>query len=155
MSIKPRLAIASLAVSAAAFISLVASEGYSDKAIIPVPGDVPTIGFGTTGGVKMGDTITAPKALARALADVQKFEGAVRECVTVPLHQYEYDAYINLSYNIGTGAFCRSTLVKRLNAFDYQGACEQILLWDKFKGKPLRGLTIRRKAEYLECVGDT
>lgn len=153
MSINNRFAIASLALSAAAFITLVSSEGYSDKAIIPVPGDVPTIGFGTTGGVKMGDTITAPKALARALADVQKFEGAVRACVTVPLHQYEYDAYINLSYNIGPGAFCRSTLVKRLNAFDYPGACEQILRWDKFKGKPLRGLTIRRKAEYLQCVG--
>jgi lysozyme len=148
-----RVVISSLALSAAAFIALVSSEGYTDKAIIPVPGDVPTIGFGTTGGVKIGDTITAPKALARALSDVQKFEGAVRECVTVPLHQYEYDAYINLSYNIGTGAFCRSTLVQRLNAFDYQGACEQILRWDKFNGKPLRGLTIRRKSEYLECLG--
>ena len=153
MSIKPRLAIASLAVSAAAFISLVASEGYSDKAIIPVPGDVPTIGFGTTGGVNMGDTTTPPKALARAFVDVQKFEGALKQCVTVPLHQYEYDAFIRLAYNIGSGAFCRSTLVKRLNSLDYAGACQQILVWDKFRGKPLRGLTLRRQAEYQQCIG--
>lgn len=153
MSARQRTAIASLAVSAAAFIALVAHEGYSDKAIIPVPGDVPTLGFGTTGGVKLGDATTPPKALARAFVDVQKFEGALKQCVTVPLHQYEYDAFIRLAYNIGSGAFCRSTLVKRLNSFDYAGACQQILVWDKFRGKPLRGLTLRRQAEYQQCIG--
>lgn len=153
MSARQRTAIASLAVSAAAFIALVAHEGYSDKAIIPVPGDVPTLGFGTTGGVKLGDTTTPPKALARAFVDVQKFEGALKQCVTVSLHQYEYDAFIRLAYNIGSGAFCRSTLVKRLNSSDYAGACQQILVWDKFRGKPLRGLTLRRQAEYQQCIG--
>lgn len=118
-----------------------------------MPGDVPTIGFGTTGGVNLGDKITPPKALGRALTDVQKFEGAIKQCVTVPLHQHEYDAYVSLTYNIGAGAFCKSTLVKKLNAGDYSGACEQILVWDKFKGKPLRGLTIRRQEEYKKCTG--
>jgi lysozyme len=118
-----------------------------------VPGDVPTIGFGTTGGVKMGDTITPGKALGRALTDIQKFEGAIKQCVTVPLHQHEYDSYLSLAYNVGSGAFCRSTLVKKLNAFDYAGACQQILVWDKFKGQPLRGLTLRRQAEYKQCMG--
>ena len=49
-----RYAVASLTLSAAAFVSLLVSEGYTDKAIIPVKGDVPTYGFGTTEGVKIG-----------------------------------------------------------------------------------------------------
>ena len=149
-----RTKVGALALSAAALVGLALHEGYSDKAIIPVPGDVPTIGFGTTEGVKMGDRITAPQALARKLADVQKFEGALKQCVKVPLHQYEYDAYISLSYNIGSAAFCSSTLVRLLNQERYEEACRQILRWDRFKGEPLRGLTIRREAEFKQCMGD-
>lgn len=141
--------------SAVGLVAILLHEGYSEKAIEPVPGDVPTIGFGTTEGVKMGDRITPPKAVARALADVQKFEGALRKCVKVPLSQGEYDAYVNLAYNIGPKAFCGSTLVVKLNAQDYAGACSEILKWDKFQGKPLRGLTLRRQEEYRMCTGDT
>lgn len=141
-----------MSLSAAALVGIVTHEGYSDKAYIPVPGDVPTIGFGTTEGVKEGDTITPPKALQRALTDITKFEGALRQCVKVPLSQGEYDAFVSLSYNIGSGAFCNSTLVKKLNASDYTGACNEILRWDKFQGKPLRGLTIRRQQEYKLCL---
>lgn len=148
-----RTQLASLTLSAAALVGIALHEGYRDNAYIPVPGDVPTIGFGTTDGVKLGDRTTPPQALARALQDVQKFEGALKQCVTVPLHQHEYDAYISLSYNIGSGAFCGSTLVRKLNAGDYAGACKEILRWDKFKGKPLRGLTLRRQQEYRLCTG--
>lgn len=149
-----RSLVAGLALSASALVGIALNEGYSDHAITPVPGDVPTIGFGTTAGVKPGDKITPPMALARALTDVQKFEGALKKCVHVPLSQNEYDAYIDLAYNIGSGAFCASTLVKKLNAQDYAGACAEILNWDKFKGKPLRGLTVRRQAEYRKCMGE-
>ena len=149
----PRKAIAGLSLSAAALVGLLVQEGYREKAYTPVPGDVATIGFGTTGGVKLGDTTTPTKALVRSLADVQKFEGALKQCVTVPLHQHEYDAFNSLAYNIGSGSFCRSTLVRKLNSFDYAGACQQILAWDKFKGQPLRGLTLRRQKEYRECMG--
>ena len=148
-----RIAIAALSLSAVAFGGLVAYEGYSPTAYVPVKGDVPTIGFGTTEGVKPGDTITPPQAVQRALRDVSKYEGAIRQCVKVPLHQYEYDAYVSLAYNIGPGAFCGSTLVKRLNAGDYEGACAEILRWDRFKGKPLAGLTKRRQQENARCRG--
>jgi lysozyme len=77
----------------------------------------------------------------------------MKRCVKVPLHQYEYDAYLSLTYNIGEGAFCRSTLVRKLNAGDYEGACKQILRWNNFQGRPLRGLTIRREKEYAMCIG--
>jgi lysozyme len=149
-----RAPIVGLGISGIALVGLLVAEGYRDTAYIPVAGDVPTIGFGTTQNVRMGDKITVPQALNRALDDVQKFEGAMKRCVKVPLHQYEYDAYVSLTYNIGEGAFCRSTLVRKLNAGDYTGACEQILRWDNFQGKPLRGLTIRREKEYKQCIGN-
>ncbi len=157
-----RLAPLFLALSAAALVGIATHEGYSDKAIIPVPGDVPTIGFGTTEGVKLGDRITPPKALARALADVQKFEGALKQCVSVPLHQYEYDAFVSLAYNVGPTAFCGSTLVRKLNAGDYPGACDEILRWRFFQGKDCAlavnqklcgGLWTRRQAEAKQCAG--
>lgn len=148
---RSRTALAALAFSAAGLVGLAQYESYTSKAVIPIPGDVPTIGFGTTEGVHMGDTITPPVALARALRDVQKFEGAIKRCVTVPLYQSEYDAYTQLAYNIGSGAFCSSTLVEMLNAGDYTGACAQISRWDRASGRVVRGLTIRRAQERALC----
>jgi lysozyme len=148
-----RTQLAGLSLSAAALVGIALHESYTSQAIIPVPGDKPTIGFGTTEGVKLGDSITPPKALQRALQDVQQFEGAIKRCVKVPLHQREYDAYTSLTYNIGQAAFCNSTLVRKLNAEDYEGACKEILRWDRFQGKPLAGLTKRRQAEFQQCVG--
>ena len=148
-----RVQVAALSASAVALVGLAVHEGYREEAYTPVPGDVPTIGFGTTQGVRLGDKTNPVEALQRALADMQKFEGAIKRCVTVPLHQHEYDAYLSLSYNIGSGAFCSSTLVKLLNQGQYKAACDQILRWDKFKGKPLRGLTIRREKEHKQCLG--
>lgn len=149
-----RMLLASLTLSATALVGLVVHEGWSERPIQPLPGDKLTIGFGTTDGVKPGDRITPPQALVRALQDVQKFEGALKQCVKVPLHQYEYDAYVSLSYNIGSKAFCGSTLVRKLNAGDYPGACAEILRWNRFRGQPIRGLTIRREAEYRQCMGE-
>ena len=145
--------IATISLSATALVALLLHEGYRENAYTPVAGDVPTIGFGTTSGVKLGDRTTPEKALQIAMRDVQAFEGAIKECVTVALHQWEYDAYTSLAYNIGPNAFCRSTLVRRLNAGDYVGACNQILRWDQFKGKPLAGLTKRRNEEHRKCLG--
>ncbi|HEY6044933.1 MAG TPA: lysozyme [Nitrosospira sp.] len=151
--IKPRTAIAAFTLSASAFVGLTVLEDYRPAAYLPTKNDVPTIGFGTTEGVKLGDTITPPKALSLALRDVQKFEGALKQCVTVPLYQHEYDAYISLTYNIGAGAFCVSTLVKKLNAGEYEAACTEIKRWNRQAGKVLPGLTNRREAEYRQCMG--
>lgn len=148
-----RKAIAGLCLSAAGLVYVVGYEGYCGTACIPVKGDVPTIGFGTTEGVKLGDKTTPHAALARALRDASKFEGAIKQCVTVPLYQHEYDAYTSLAYNIGPTAFCNSTLVKKLNAGEYRAACMEILRWDKFKGKPLAGLSKRREGEKNMCLG--
>lgn len=152
-TVRARVGIAALVLSAAGLVGITQWEGYTDRAVIPVPGDVPTIGFGTTEGVKLGDKITPPVALKRALSDVQKFEGSIKRCVTVPLHQYEYDAYTSLAYNIGPGAFCSSTLVRKLNAGDYAGACAEISKWVRAGGRVVQGLVNRRTAERAQCEG--
>jgi lysozyme len=145
--------IAALSLSAAAFVGILTYEGYKESAYIPVPGDVPTIGFGTTDGVKMGDRTNPVAAVNRAIVDVAQFEGAIKQCVKVPLYQYEYDAYVSLAYNIGSGAFCRSTLVRKLNKEDYTGACYEILRWNKMGNQVLPGLTRRRQGEFIKCMG--
>ena len=158
-----RRTVAGLSLSAAALVGILLHEGYTDRAVIPVKGDVPTIGFGATTGVRIGETTTPPKALARALTDLQQFEGALKQCVTVPLAQHEYDALVSFSYNVGSHAFCQSTLVKKLNAEDYAGACSELLRWRFFQGKDCAlpanarlcgGLAKRREAEYRQCIGE-
>lgn len=148
-----RTPVAALTLSAAAIVGIAVHESYRSDAYIPVAGDVPTIGFGSTSNVKMGDKITVDRALVRLLNDASSFERAVKRCAPVPMYQYEFDAYVSLTYNIGEGAFCRSTLTKKLNQLDYAGACNEILRWDKFQGRPLAGLTKRRQEEYRKCIG--
>ena len=148
-----RLKPALLALSASALVGIAVHEGYRGEAYRPLAEDVPTIGFGTTEGVEMGDRITPERALVRLLQDANKFERAVRRCAPVPMYQHEFDAYVSLTYNIGEGAFCRSTLVKLLNQQKYEEACQQILRWDKFKGRSLPGLTKRRQEEFKQCLG--
>lgn len=173
-----RSLIAVLVLSAAGLVGIAVDESYTSTAIPdPVKGTaVPTIGFGTTGpDVTMRSTTTPPKALARLLTDAQKFEGGLKRCVKVPLYQHEYDAYLNLSYNIGLGksgvvdGFCESkrggpsTLVARLNAGDYQGACDAILMWKKSGNvdcsipgnKVCPGLWKRRLRLHQQCLGNT
>ncbi len=147
-----RQELAALTLSATALIAIVYHEGYRENAYIPVAGDVPTIGYGTTKGVQLGDKTDPLSALSTAHRDIKTFEGAIKSCVKVPLYQWEYDAYTSLAYNIGGSAFCNSTLVRMLNAGRYEDACTQILRWDKFQGKPLAGLTKRRNEEYRRCM---
>jgi lysozyme len=130
---RSRLPIAALALSALGLVGILTREDIKLEAYPdPVHGTaVPTIGAGSTEGVRMGDTITPLEAVARAAREVQVYENALRGCVTVPLYQHEFDAFIELSHNIGARAFCTSTIVRRLNAEDYAGACEAILMWKR------------------------
>lgn len=153
-----RLRVATLALSAAGLVGIVSHESFTSTAVIPIPGDRPTYGFGNTfkadgSPVKMGDTITPPKAVRLAVDHIAKDEAVLRKCITAPMYQHEYDAYVSLTYNIGHVAFCNSTLVEKLNTLDYAGACREILRWDKFKGKQVRGLANRRTDEFKRCVG--
>nr|DAI76081.1 MAG TPA: lysozyme [Caudoviricetes sp.] len=152
---KARLVAAALSLSAAGLLGLTSYEGYRETAYLPTPNDVPTVGFGSTDGVKLGDRVTVPEALSRLRNDVEKAESALVQCVHVPLNQGEYDAFTSLAFNIGAKAFCGSTLVKRLNAGDYAGACSEIRRWVYQGGKKLPGLVKRRESEYLTCIGES
>lgn len=152
-----RKSLAALTLSASAFVGLAVSEGYTDRAVQPLPGDKWTNGFGSTTNedgspIKPGQATNPVRAMNRMLVDVQRFEGAVRQCVHVPLTQAEYDAHLSLAYNIGAANFCGSTLVKRLNALDYAGACAEILRWNRFQGIPIEGLIQRRQREHAQCM---
>jgi lysozyme len=151
---KARILVASLTLSASAFVGLAVHEGYRDTAYIPVKGDVPTIGFGDTHGVKPGDKTDPIRALIRLSQHAESFQADLRKCIgDVPMHQHEWDAIVSWAYNVGTGAACKSTLVRKLQAGDYAGACRELLRWNRFKGQPLPGLTIRRQSEFRQCMG--
>ena len=149
--------VAGLTLSAVALIGIANHEAFRSRAYDDGVG-VQTIGFGTTAGVKPGDTITVERALIRLGQDVGVFEQEMRRCIgDVPLYQHEWDAYVSLAYNIGYGGFCKSTIVRRLKQSppDYAGACEAILMWNKAGGKVWPGLVKRRQAEYQQCRGIT
>lgn len=149
-----RTAIATMVLAASTLVGIAVHEGYKDEAYIPVVGDVPTLGFGSTGNVRMGDRTTPVRSLVRLLDEIDSvYAQGVRKCVSVPLHQYEFGAFVSLAYNIGVGAFCGSTLVKKLNAEDYSGACAEIDRWNRQGGKVLRGLVNRRAEERKICEG--
>lgn len=133
-------------------INLISSfEGCELKAYL-CPAKVWTIGFGTTvypNGVKVkkGDSYTLEQAKQFKAHDLKRFEKTVNDLVKVPLTQNQFDALVSLTYNIGTGAFEKSTLLKKLNAGDYQGAADQFTVWNKGGGKVLQGLVNRRAKE--------
>ena len=116
------------------------------------PANVWTIGIGTTiypnsVKVKKGDKCTLEQAHEYLAHDMIEFEKTVNDSVKVPLSQNQFDALVSLTYNIGSGAFKNSTLLKKLNAKDYSGAADQFLVWNKGGGKVLKGLVRRREAE--------
>lgn len=111
------------------------------------PADVWTIGFGTTAGVKPGQTITKERAEELLREDVKRFEAQVLRLVKVPLTQGQHDALVSFVYNLGAGNLSNSTLLRLLNAGDYAGAAAQFDRWNKAGGKVLAGLVRRRAAE--------
>lgn len=150
----PRTSIVALCVSAVCLVGIAGYEGYRGEAYRDVTG-IPTIGYGDTAGVKIGQKTTPDRALVQLLASANKHAGAVRQCVKVPLYQHEFDAYVSLAYNIGPAAFCGSTLVKKLNTGrQYAEACKEILRWNKAGGQVVPGLTKRRQTEYRMCMGE-
>jgi len=149
-----RTLVASLTLSASALVGLAVHEGYRDEAYIPVKGDRPTLGFGDAQGVKPGDKTDPVRALIRLNQQADVFQQQMRRCIgDVPMYQYEWDSIISWSFNVGSQAACGSTLVKKLQSFDYAGACKELLRWDRFNGAPLAGLTKRRQEEYKLCMG--
>ena len=126
-------------------------EGCKLKAYL-CPAKVWTIGYGHTAAaghpnVVAGMTITQKQADAILANDLVKFETAVTEMVTVSLTQDQFDVLVDLAYNIGPGALKASTLMKRVNAEEFDRVPEELLKWTKRGRKVLPGLVRRRHAE--------
>ena len=117
------------------------------KAYLPTPNDVWTIGYGHTGTAYEGQVITKAEAERLLRQDLAWVRRAIARYVTVPLSQEQYDALASFIFNVGEGAFASSTLLRKLNAYDYAGAANEFPRWNKQKGKALLGLTRRRLAE--------
>ncbi|ANL84689.1 lysozyme [Rhizobium phaseoli] len=128
-------------------------EGVSTKAYRDIVG-VPTICFGETRGVKMGDTATMDECKAMLGDALVEFEDNMRACLTNPdkIPDKPYVSFLSLSYNIGSRAFCRSTVARKANAGDLVGACNAILAWNMAGGRVIKGLTLRRQEERRMCL---
>jgi lysozyme len=94
-----------------------------------------------------GDTCTAEQADTWLKEDCQLAESTIRTAVKQPLNQGQYDALVSFIFNLGSGNFLKSTLLKKLNAGDYVGMADEFGRWINVNGIPLPGLTRRRAAE--------
>lgn len=121
-------------------------EAYLDSV------DVPTIGYGHTRGVKLGQTITQEQADAFLEEDIHEFELAIQRLVHVNLTQNQFDALVSFTFNLGIGSLKQSTLLKKLNAGDITGAANEFNRWVYAGGKKLTGLVKRRSAERLMFI---
>lgn len=112
-----------------------------------------TIGIGSTVyedgiRVKEGDKISSGKAIALLSHYLRRFENVVNSLLTAKLEQCQFDAVMSFVYNVGTGAFSRSTLLKKINADpDDLTIPKEFSKWCKARGKVIMGLKVRRNAE--------
>ncbi|MBO5523436.1 MAG: glycoside hydrolase family protein [Roseburia sp.] len=114
-----------------------------------------TIGYGHTSGVKKGMTITEAQAEAYLKGDLGTAENAVNGKVTYSIKQNQFDALVSFTYNVGSGNFGSSTLLKKLNQGDITGAANEFDKWNKAGGKVLEGLVRRRAAEKAMFLNGT
>ena len=131
-------------------------EGYRAKPYL-CPAGVPTIGYGSTyyadkRKVTLEDQ-PMEEGAARALLMVELehtyLPGVLRNCPVLATNERRCNAIVDYAYNLGVGRLQTSTLKRKINAQDWDGVQEQLMLWTKGGGKVLPGLVARRKAECL------
>jgi len=136
------------------------TEGFEGCRLIAYPdpgtgGDPWTIGYGHTGpDVHPGMTITLEQAEDLLAQDVKRAEADVNAKLTVKVNQEEFDALVDFAFNCGCGNLNNSTLLKKLNAGDFEGAAQEFLKWDMAAGHHMAGLLKRRQAEELLFLKD-
>lgn len=142
---KVSAAVLALAVTVVAGFEGLRTEAYRD------PVGIPTICYGETAGVRMGDTATPDQCMARLRLRLAEFGAEISGCLPPDLPPQTHAAFISLAYNIGPTAFCRSTLSKKARAGDLAGACAEIPRWRFAAGQALLGLSVRRLTERQLC----
>lgn len=161
-----RIAVGLLSISAAGFAAWQASEGYTDHAVIPTKGDVPTIGHGSTRWedgrpVRMGETITRPRAevLARSLNSQAEKQFAA-SLPGVKLYQAEFDIYMDFVGQYGIGTWLKGSPRRDLLAGNYAQACQDLLKYRYAAGfdcstpgnKRCWGVWARQLERHAKCM---
>lgn len=149
---KLRLASAALAATLAIATPFVA--GYEGRSLVAYvdPVGIPTICYGHTADVKLGQTKTAAECDALLAGELGRAIEAVNRLTSVDLPDTRRAALASFVYNAGEGAFARSTMLRKLNAGDTRGACDELRRWVMSGGKKLGGLVRRREAERDLCL---
>lgn len=166
MSLRNKVAVGLLTLSAAGFATWVKHEGFTDHAVIPTKGDVPTIGHGSTRWedgtpVSMDDTITPARAdvLARAL-NSQAEKDFAKSLPGVALSQDEFDLYMDFIGQYGITNWRKSSMRRELLAGNYLKACDSLLQWKRAAGydcstpgnKRCSGVWTRQLERHSKCL---
>lgn len=168
---KARVIVAALSLSAAGLIGLVRQEGYTERAVIPTKGDVPTVGFGSTKHssgepVRMGDHTDPVRALIAAGEHIGAEERRFRASMPgVALTQGEYDLYMDFVYQYGTGNWSSSSMRRHLQAGRYRDACDSLLQWRRQAGRDCalpvnwgpngcKGVWTRQQERHAKCLAE-
>lgn len=114
--------------------------------------NIPTVCYGETEGVKVGDHYTKQQCLDMLAAKLPRYWAEIAKCIKVPTSDNENIAYTSFSYNVGSGGFCKSTTLRKLNQGDHAGACHAMASWDRAGGKEVKGLQNRRASEIKICL---
>jgi len=146
----------SLGAAAGLAVAVVAaSEGIRQAAYLD-PVGIPTVCFGETRGVKLGQKYSRAECEAMLRGRLEEFNAGVEACVTRPLTDTRRVAFVSFAYNVGLGTFCQSS-VARLHNQGSDAACDALLKYNKARKAgvliPLPGLTARRKEERELCYG--
>ena len=128
-------------------------EGLRTEAYRDIVG-VWTACYGETRGIGAGDSFTVAECDAMLAEGIEQFEDGLDACLTdednIPVGAKI--AFVSWSYNVGVGAACRSTLVRKANAGDLVGACNELPRWNRAGGRVIQGLTNRRVSERDMCL---
>lgn len=138
----------------AAAIALVGGyEGLRTHAYRDATG-IPTICFGETRGVHMGDRKTVAQCREMLGDSLREFSRKIDACLpnSARIPDKSYEAFLSLAYNIGAGGFCRSSVARQINRGNLKLACEYISLYDRAGGRYNQGLANRRAQEKKLCL---
>ncbi|RYY51367.1 MAG: lysozyme [Chitinophagaceae bacterium] len=120
------------------------------------PVGIATSCYGHTGPeLKLGQKYTDDQCLDQLAKDLSSHDKQMMNLVRVPLTDYQHAAFLSFTYNVGVGNFKSSTMLRKLNSKDYEGACEELSKWVYAKKQKLNGLVTRRQQEKDMCLGKT
>lgn len=152
MSLKRRIAIGATAGALSIATAVVSYyEGYEPTAYRD-PVGIATICYGHTATARMGQTLSQAECTDLLQADLGHAFNAVDKRAQAELPPPTRAALASFVYNVGEGAFARSTLLRKLNAGDLRGACNELSRWVYAGGRRLNGLVKRRATERELCL---